>query len=117
MAGLGGVVLELLAQVADINAQVMTALDISRPPYLGQQLALGQHLTGVSEQHRQQAELDRRQADRLAAPGDLAPGEVDDNLAEGNHRRHLAAAASASILCRSSVRADRISTGPSDQPR
>ena len=79
--GLGRVILELLAQVADIDAQVMAALDVGRAPDFAQQVALGQYLAGVAEQGGQQAVFDGRQMNFLARPQNDAPREVDRNSA------------------------------------
>ena len=58
VAGLGWVLLELVAQVAHIDAQVVVALDRIGAPHLAQQLAVGEHAAFVRQQGAQQAVFD-----------------------------------------------------------
>ena len=45
---------QLLPQVTDVNAQVVAALDVRRPPYLAQQLTMRHHLPGIGNERNQQ---------------------------------------------------------------
>ena len=71
---------EFVAQLLHVDAQVMRLFDMRRPPDLTQQLAMRQDHAGVPRQHRQQAELDRRQADLPTRGGHDAPLEVHLDL-------------------------------------
>ncbi len=60
MAGTSGILLQFLSQVSHINTQIVTVFDSVWSPHLVEELALGEHFSGVVEQHCQQAKLDGR---------------------------------------------------------
>src|SRR6266478_7869295 len=49
--------LQLLPQPANKDPEILDLLGLRRPPYLAQQLAVRQHLTGVGDEMAQQLEL------------------------------------------------------------
>ena len=57
MAWAGGILFQFLSQMSHINTQRVTVFDRVWPPHLVKELALGEYLSGIVEQHRQQAEL------------------------------------------------------------
>ena len=79
--------------MADIDAQIVIALDAGRPPHFAQQVTLRHHLAGVGEQYAEQAVFDRRQMHRLASAGDDAARQIDPRFAEFDDRARLVAAA------------------------
>ena len=64
-----GIYFQLLAKMSHINAQIVTMLYGIGPPYLTEELALGEHFTGVIQQYSQQAEFNRGEMNFFAATG------------------------------------------------
>ena len=67
----------LCRKPADEYAQILHLVGLGRPPYLAQQLAMGQHLAGMHDEMAQQVELLRRQFDLVAAARDLPAHQID----------------------------------------
>src|SRR5215469_10928884 len=79
-----GVGLELVAQRADIDAQV---LDIGlAAPHLAQDELVGQHLAGMGNQEAQQIVLARRELYLLAAHRDDPAHQIDREIAAAEQR-------------------------------
>ena len=53
--------LDLLAQLAHEDAQVMSVVHVDRAPHLLQQMLVGDHIAGVLRQHLEQPVFLRRQ--------------------------------------------------------
>ena len=68
VAGIGGVIAELGAQLGDQDPQVVRVGRVGRAPELAQQLRLGQDPATVPEQQREQSPLFPGEGDRLAFP-------------------------------------------------
>ena len=54
---IGGIVLELLAELADNDPQVVRVLEVVRPPDLSQQVLLGDHAAAVPHEQGEDTEL------------------------------------------------------------
>ena len=104
MTRLRRLVLELVTQVAHVDAQVVAAVDVARPPDLAQQLAVRQHAAGVGDQHAEQAVCDRGQMHFGAALRDDARRQVDPHVAELEHRRRVGCAAARAAQVRADPR-------------
>src|SRR5262245_23838882 len=87
MARTGGIGLQLLAKVADVNAEVMIVFRMRRSPHLPQDLAMGEDLSGVSEEMGQEPVLAGGQVDRLSFSRDRPGREIDLDLPELRARR------------------------------
>jgi hypothetical protein len=72
MAGFGRVGLDLLTEVADEDPQVLGLCDVVSAPDCGEQRAMREDFTGVSEEVNQKIEFLRRQMQLLPAHGDVA---------------------------------------------
>src|SRR5512135_1113453 len=82
----GRVVLQLVAQLGHVHAQVMRVRDGVRPPHRVQQLTVGEHLPGLAYQCRQQLVLGRGEM-HLRVGDEHAPGrQIDAQIAGGEHR-------------------------------
>src|SRR4051794_28462711 len=82
--GLGGVVLDLLAQPADVHGH--GRLVAERPaPHLLQQLRTREGGAGVAEQELQQVELAQRQGQLPLAASGLPGGEVENEVPQPEH--------------------------------
>ena len=79
--GADGIGLQLLAQVADEDAQVLHVLRVGRAPDGGQQLAVGEHPAAAFHQLGQEVVLAWRQLHRLARARHQSLHEVDLELA------------------------------------
>src|SRR5438093_400746 len=90
-AGLGdesrpaGVVAQLLAQLADVDAQVLGLGAVLRAPYLLQDHAVGEDPAGPAGQQLEEPELLRGEVDQSPADGDSVTGHVDDHVAHLQH--------------------------------
>ena len=74
--------------MGQVHAEVVGLLAVRRAPHLLQQLALGDELALVADEHLEQLPLDRRQVDRLAGGVDDRRGdEVDGEVVGGDDRR------------------------------
>ena len=62
-----GIILEFLPQVAHVNAQIMTILDVSGAPDFVQQSVPRLHSAWLVRQYAERLELNCSQNDRLAA--------------------------------------------------
>src|SRR4051812_7493367 len=71
------VVLELAADVGDVDAQVVRLVAVAGTPHLAQERGGGDGLAGVDGEHGEQVELDRREVDVGAVAGDPPRREVD----------------------------------------
>src|SRR4051794_10603663 len=80
------IVLELAADVGDVDPQVVRLLAVARTPDLAQQRAVGEELAAVDGEHAQEVELDRREVHVLAVARDPARGEVDRDRAGPDDR-------------------------------
>src|SRR5919108_5158122 len=69
VARVGGIIAELLAQVADVDAEVVRLTLVRRAPHLAQQLRMGDHSSRMLCQEAKNGEL-------LARQPDLDAGEV-----------------------------------------
>ena len=76
-ARLGRIGFDLGAQLAHVQPQVVRVFGELRPPHVGQQRAVRDHLPGVADQPGEQLVLGRRQVQRRAVQADVAGGEVD----------------------------------------
>src|SRR6266566_9055727 len=65
--GCPGNLLQLLAEVRHVDAQVVALVRVALAPHLLQQPALGEQLAGVADEQVEQGELGGREVDRLAA--------------------------------------------------
>ncbi len=74
MAGAGGILFQFLSQMSHINTQIVTVFDRVWPPYLVKELALGEHFSGIVEQHRQQAKFNWRKMHLFLTPVNHAGG-------------------------------------------
>lgn len=57
---LRGIVLELLTKIGHVDANVVRALDVPRPPDVQQQLAMRKHLAMPADQGSQKTKFDWR---------------------------------------------------------
>ncbi len=73
----GGIGFDLLAELADENAQVVRLLPIFRAPDTPQQHAVGEHPVWVRGEKLQQGILRRRQMHFLAIDQHATAGDVD----------------------------------------
>src|SRR5205823_7655043 len=71
------IALDLQAQVADVELDLVAAAGERVAPDELQQLVAGEELVRMLGQRREQAELERRQRHELTPHPDLAGGEVD----------------------------------------
>src|SRR5690606_10392272 len=71
------VALELLSQVADVDAQVRAGLRVVPAPHLADQAVVGHDLPGVAGEHGEQSELRRGQVYQPALPAHLVTFEGD----------------------------------------
>lgn len=76
---------QLLPQMPHIHAQILIALRAGWPPNLPQQLAMGQHLASVPNQHAEQPVLNWRQPDLLFALVNQPVHRVETHIAELDH--------------------------------
>jgi hypothetical protein len=81
--GPGGVFFELVAQVGDVDAQVVGGVAGIWAPHTVQDLAVGQDLSGVGHEQAQQGVLDGGEVDDGPAASDDPRGEVDLDGATG----------------------------------
>ena len=87
VAGMGAVGLELAAEVGEVDAEVVALGRRGRSPHVVEQLALGDELAGVANEHLEQLPLGRREADRLAGGvEDPLGAEVDREVGGGDDR-------------------------------
>src|SRR5438445_4430813 len=77
IARIGRIVLELLAQVVDVQADVVRGIAILGAPHAAEQRLVGHDHARVREQVIEQAELGRPQLDLLAVFPDFVPVKVD----------------------------------------
>ena len=69
---LRGITLKFVSEVTHVNAQIVAALDVARPPYLGEQLSLRDHAAGVSDERSEQPIFNGRQMHRCPGTHDAA---------------------------------------------
>src|ERR1035441_3726125 len=80
---LGGVGLDLFAQLVDEDAQVLGLVAVVRTPHGLQELAMGHGTAGVRHQVAQSVELLGREADVFAVGVHLASVEIDLQVRPG----------------------------------
>ena len=78
--------LDLAAELGDVHVQEVRLPDIGSAPDLLQERSLGEQLALVEREHAQQVELVWAQVHGLAADADGSLLQVDDDLAELDHR-------------------------------
>jgi transposase len=71
------VLFDLLAQIGDIEPQVVRLIAVLRTPHLAQELLVGHHIPGILHQVVQQPILGRAQVHPFAVHQHLASGKVD----------------------------------------
>ena len=81
ICGSSGSLFDLLAQLADIDAQILRVLGVRRPPDGGQDLLVRQDLAGMAGKEREQLEFLRRQLDLGAGACDAMANDVDLEIA------------------------------------
>ena len=82
-----GVVAELLAQLTDVDAQVVALGAVLRAPHLAQQQLLGEQLARVAHEQLEQRQLGAREVHRLAVARDAPAREVDLEVVDAHERR------------------------------
>src|ERR1700674_271544 len=82
-----GAYLDLLPQVADIDAKILGVRGMRRAPHGGEDLLVGHHHAGVPGEKRQQLGLLGRELDLLAGASHAMAHAVDLDVADLHHRR------------------------------
>src|SRR5438105_8266384 len=84
VCGLCRIDFELLTQARDVDAHVVAAADVTRPPYFAQQGTMGEHSAGIRDKQRQQAIFDDRQVHGLVVSQDQAAREINRDVGKCN---------------------------------
>src|SRR2546429_76342 len=84
--GAGGLGLELVAQVRQVDAHVVGLVGMRRPPDVAEQLRVRDHLARVPDERRQELVLDRGQAHLPVTDEHLPPQEVHPELPDLERR-------------------------------
>src|SRR5208337_678449 len=87
--GRGRIALDLGAQLADEDAQILRVLGMRRSPHGGENLAVGDDPTGVAEKDGEEIVFLRRQLDRNAVARNEALVEVHDDALDLDPRSGL----------------------------
>src|SRR5205807_105387 len=82
VAGSGGVVLDLLAQPANVHRHGARVEGCLVSPHAVHELIAGEDLAGVAPHEPEQVELPRREPDRCPGAGHLAGGRLHLDVAE-----------------------------------
>ncbi len=83
--GPGRLVLDLVAEIADIHVQYVELLLIARSPHFTQQLMMGDYLSGVCYQHPKQAVFGGRQLDLPVLHCHQSPRQVNLQITTGEN--------------------------------
>lgn len=81
VAGRVGIITQLVAQPADVHADVVDLVDLLAAPHLGEERRVLEHVPRVSHKVIEQLVFGRRQVQPLAAEAGLVLREVDLQIA------------------------------------
>jgi hypothetical protein len=79
--GMFGIGFDFIAEMADVNAQVVGVLIVTRPPNLTEDVAVRQHHAGVADKQAEEVVLDDRKFEFPATASDAPSGEVHGQVA------------------------------------